>query len=219
MIPKIIHYCWFGGNPLPEDVKKYIATWRKQCPDYEIKEWNESNFDVNTLRFTKQAYKLKKFAFVSDVARITALVKEGGIYLDTDVELIKSLDSFLDCHNFVGLETEFKVRTAVIGAEKGSELFFSFLKTYYNKKFVRSTGRLNSTPNTILLTDFLNSIYPKYKPYLDIYGTDILCAKNVNDGSSMRTSNTVAIHHLAYTWKSNRLTIDQRLKNILSVVW
>ena len=219
MIPKIIHYCWFGGNPLPEDVKKYIATWRKQCPDYEIKEWNESNFDVNTLRFTKQAYKLKKFAFVSDVARITALVKEGGIYLDTDVELIKSLDSFLDCHNFVGLETEFKVSTAVIGAEKGSELFFSFLKTYYNNKCVRSTGRLNSTPNTILLTDFLNSIYPKYKPYLDIYGTDILCAKNVNDGSSMRTSNTVAIHHLAYTWKSNRLTIDQRLKNILSVVW
>lgn len=218
MIPKIIHYCWFGGNLLPESAKKCIASWRKFLPDYEIKEWNESNFDVNALKFTKQAFKLKKFAFVSDVARITALVKEGGIYMDTDVELLKPLDKFLNCHNFIGLETEFKVSTAVIGAERGSELLANFLNTYNDKNFVRSTGRLNSTPNTILLTDYLNSIYPRYKSYLDIYGTDVLCAKNVNDGSSMQSDNTVAIHHLAYTWKSNRLTLSQRLKNILSVV-
>lgn len=216
MIPKIIHYCWFGGNPLPESAKKCIASWRKLLPDYEIKEWNESNFDYNSLKFTRQAYKLKKYAFVSDVARINALVQDGGIYIDTDVELIKPLDSFLNCCNFIGLETEFKVSTAVIGAEPGSELFKSFLKTYANKTFVKVTGRLSITPNTILLTNYLNGIYPIYKSYLNIYPPDVFCAINVNDGSSMVTENTVAVHHMAFSWKVNELTLIERVKNIIN---
>ena len=92
MIPKMIHYCWFGGNPLPDEVKKYMETWKKYCPDYEIKEWNERNFDVNQNQYCSEAYEAKKWAFVSDYARLKILYEHGGIYMDTDVEVCKPLD-------------------------------------------------------------------------------------------------------------------------------
>src|SRR5574344_1059503 len=95
-IPKIIHYCWFGNNPKSEEIQKYINSWKTYMPDYEIIEWNESNFDVNKLKYTKQAYEMKKYAFVSDVARIEALYEYGGIYFDTDVEVFKSFDNKLN---------------------------------------------------------------------------------------------------------------------------
>ena len=96
MIPKKIHYCWFGKNPLPADVKKCIESWKKYCPDYEIIEWNESNFDITQNPFMKAAYENKAWAFVSDYARLKVVYDNGGIYLDTDVELLKSLDSLLE---------------------------------------------------------------------------------------------------------------------------
>ena len=104
MIPKIIHYCWFGKNPKPSDVLEYIETWRKFLPDYEIKEWNESNFDIHCNRFVYEAYHIKKFAFVSDFCRLLALYNDGGIYLDTDVEMKKPFDKFLKHKAFVGYE-------------------------------------------------------------------------------------------------------------------
>ena len=96
MIPKVIHYCWFGGNPLPEEAKRCIESWKKYCPDYKIIEWNENNYDVNSNEYMKAAYKEKKWAFVSDYARIDVVYKCGGIYMDTDVELVKELDTFLN---------------------------------------------------------------------------------------------------------------------------
>lgn len=96
MIPKIIHYCWFGGNSLPSDVLKCIKTWEKYCPDYEIKRWDESNFDVNSHPFIKAAYESKAWAFVSDYARLKVVYENGGIYLDTDVELLKNLGFFIE---------------------------------------------------------------------------------------------------------------------------
>ena len=104
MIPKVIHYCWFGGNPLPEDAKKCIASWKKYLPDYEIKEWNESNFDVNCCPYVKEAYEAKKYAFVSDYARFHVLYQEGGLYFDTDVEVIKNMDYIIAAGNFMGFE-------------------------------------------------------------------------------------------------------------------
>lgn len=95
MIPKIIHYCWFGGNPLPELAQKCIASWKKFLPDYEIKEWNESNYDVRKIPYIEQAYNAKKYAFVSDYARFDILYQYGGIYFDTDVEVIKPFDEIL----------------------------------------------------------------------------------------------------------------------------
>ena len=101
-IPKVIHYCWFGGNPLPELAIKCIASWKNHLPDYEIKEWNESNFDVYRIVYTTEAYRLKKYAFVSDYARFWILYNYGGIYFDTDVEVIQSMDNFfVNC--FLGM--------------------------------------------------------------------------------------------------------------------
>ena len=106
MIPKIIHYCWFGRNPLPKSAMRCIESWRKYFPDYEIKEWNEDNFDVNMLPFTQEAYKMRKFAFVSDVARFWILYRYGGLYFDTDVEVIRPMDDIVAQRAFMGIEVE-----------------------------------------------------------------------------------------------------------------
>lgn len=106
MIPKIIHYCWFGRGPLPELAQKCITSWKKYLPDYEIKEWNEDNFDVNIIPYTAEAYKAKKYAFVSDYARFWILYKFGGIYFDTDVEVIRPIDDIVERGNFMGFETD-----------------------------------------------------------------------------------------------------------------
>ena len=106
MIPKIIHYCWFGRNPLPELAKQCIASWKKFLPDYEIREWNEDNFDVNIIPYTAEAYRLKKYAFVSDYARFWILFRYGGIYFDTDVEVIRPLDDIIAKGNFMGFELD-----------------------------------------------------------------------------------------------------------------
>ena len=131
MIPKIIHYCWFGGNPLPELAKECIASWCKCMPDWELKAWTEDNFDVNYNDFTKQSYENKKYAFTSDVARLWALDKYGGIYMDTDVEVYKSLDEFLSDPAFSGFEDINYPVTATLGAEKGNPVIKMMLD-YYN---------------------------------------------------------------------------------------
>ena len=119
MIPKIIHYCWFGRNPLPELAQKCIASWRKYLPDYEIKEWNEDNFDVNMIPYTAEAYKAKKYAFVSDYARFWILYKYGGLYFDTDVEVIKPMDDIIARGPFMGCENEAGKGATKLGVNPG----------------------------------------------------------------------------------------------------
>ena len=106
MIPKVIHYCWFGRNPLPKSALKCIASWRIFFPDYEIKEWNEDNFDVNIIKYTQDAYNAKKYAFVSDYARIWILYNYGGIYFDTDVEVIAPMIDIIDKGPYMGFEID-----------------------------------------------------------------------------------------------------------------
>lgn len=121
MIPKIIHYCWFGGGELPQMQKKCIESWKKFCPDYEIKEWNESNYDVHKVPYISEAYDAGKMAFVSDYARLDIIYKHGGIYLDTDVEIIKSLEPLLEHTCFLGAERDGIVATGLgFGAERAS---------------------------------------------------------------------------------------------------
>ena len=139
MIPKVIHYCWFGGNPLPESAQKCIASWRKFLPDYEIKEWNESNFDVNAIPYTAQAYAAKKYAFVSDYARFSILYDNGGLYFDTDVEVIRPMDDIIENGPFMGFEIDasgidFKKAVAPglgLGANPGLGLYKEILEHYY----------------------------------------------------------------------------------------
>ena len=153
MIPKVIHYCWFGGNPLPKSAQKCIASWRKYLPDYEIKEWNESNFDVNIIPYTAEAYKAKKYAFVSDYARFWILYKYGGLYFDTDVEVIKNMDDIIAKGPFMGCENEAKAGATPaqlgvnpglgLGVNPGLGLYEEILEDYKTSHFITANGELD----------------------------------------------------------------------------
>lgn len=128
MIPKVIHYCWFGGNEKSEIIKQCIASWKKYCPDYEIIEWNESNFDINCCQYVKEAYEAKKWAFVSDYARYKIIYEHGGIYLDTDVELLDNLDKYLIYDTWFPRETQRTFNTGVgFAAIKNNKLIKNYI--------------------------------------------------------------------------------------------
>ena len=141
-VPKIIHYCWFGGNPKPKLAEKCIKSWKKFCPDYKIIEWNEENFDVSAApEYVRQAYGVKRWAFVTDYVRLKALTEMGGIYMDTDVELVKPLTPFLAHDAFAGFESDASVQTGLLACCPGFPLFQEFLQHYDSASFMRSTPR------------------------------------------------------------------------------
>ena len=140
MIPKIIHYCWFGGKAKPRDVERNLSTWHKYCPDYIIKEWNEKNYDIHINRYCEDAYENRQWAFVSDVARLYALVHEGGIYMDTDVEVVKSFDDLLDNRAFLGFEGTKWIATSAMGTEPNNPILKYFFESYNDLEFVYKVG-------------------------------------------------------------------------------
>ena len=149
-IPKTIHYCWFGRNPLPSLAIKCIASWKKYLPDYEIKEWNEDNFDVNVVPYTREAYAAKKYAFVSDYARFKILYEEGGLYFDTDVEVIKPFDDIIARGAFMGCERDAGDRGGAcvnpglgLGANPNFGLYKEILDLYATLHFSYPEGSLN----------------------------------------------------------------------------
>lgn len=198
MIPKIIHYCWFGGKSKPQEVLDYIETWKKIMPDYQIKEWNESNFDIKSYQYTKEAYVLKRYAFVSDVCRLYALYEEGGIYLDTDIEVIENFNPYLYAKSFIGYETDDLIGTGVIGAEPQCSWIKSFLDSYRTREFISSRGILDLSANTAALTSNRINYFQENNPR--VYAIDYFCAKNYHDGTICKTPNTVCIHHYHASW-------------------
>lgn len=224
MIPKIIHYCWFGGKPKPQKVLECIETWKKYLPDYKIMEWNESNFDYNKLRYTREAYKVKKFAFVSDVARLYALYNHGGIYLDTDILVVKSFDDLLDDVSFIGYEADMLPGTGVIAAEKKSEWIKGFLNLYEHISFISLKGRLDLTPNTVRLkkSGFLQGCkYDNKEAVLDngvhVYPFDYLCAKDFLENKILKTQRTYCIHDYQSSWMGHKqFSVKDRFCNILN---
>lgn len=152
MIPKIIHYCWFGGNPLPEQLEKYIQNWKEKCPDWEIRLWNEESFNINSHTFTQSAYQQKKYAFVSDYVRAWALYEFGGVYLDTDVEIKLSIESFLNYEAFSGFEDIDLPFTAVWGSIPNHSFSKKILAYYQNKIYSNK-----EPPNTQFISDILVS--------------------------------------------------------------
>lgn len=217
MIPKIIHYCWFGKNPLPEDTKHYISTWRQYCPDYEIIEWNESNFDINSNQYTKEAYENKKWAFVTDYVRLFALYNYGGIYMDTDVEVIKPLDKFLTEKAFSGFELPDRVPTGLMASEKLHPFIKELLDEYSNKCFITKRGRLDLTTNVELITFSAQKKGLKLNNQTQtianftFYSTEYFCPKNNRTLEIEITPNTYTIHHFKGTWQNKQ----GKLKNIL----
>ena len=215
MIQRIIHYCWFGRKPLPDHAKKYIDTWRKYFPGYEIKEWNEDNFDVNMIPYTSEAYKAKKYAFVSDYARFWILYHYGGIYFDTDVEVIKNMDDIILNGPFMGIENLASmgkyetVNPGVgLGAEKGMDFYKRVLDNYAGYHFIMPDGTLNLRTVVQYVTvelikcglkrsnDIQNcagiNIYPK--DFFNPKGGDVM---NITD-------NTRTIHQYSSSWVSGR---------------
>lgn len=209
MIPKIIHYCWFGGNQLPELAQKCIDSWRKYCPDYVIKEWNESNFDLEYCDYVREAYEAKKWAFVSDVARLYAMVTEGGIYMDTDVEVVKSLDSLLQYQAVSGFETRDRIPTGLMACEKGNRMFRELLDEYVNSHFILADGSLDKTTNVIRITKacmkygFVPDNTKQTINTFTLLPCEYLCPKDAFTGKVTLTSNTLVIHHFNGSWLSD----------------
>ena len=221
MIPKIIHYCWFGGNPLPDDAKSCIESWKKNCPDYEIREWNESNFDLNCCSYVRQAYEAKKWAFITDYVRLYAMVNYGGIYMDTDVEVRKPLDSFLKHQAFSGFQEPKYIPTGIMACEKGFPLFKQLLDEYDTRVFVKDDGSYNTVPNTVYITDLclergleLNNKYQVVEGFA-LYPVDYFCAKSFATGMVQETENTYTIHHFAGSWYTEEQKRRKELKHSL----
>ena len=205
MIPKIIHYCWFGGNPLPKSAQDCIRSWKKYCPDYEIIEWNEQNFDINSNLYTKQAYENKKWAFVTDVVRLYALYHHGGIYMDTDVEVIKPLDRFLEHHAFSGFEDLTNIPTGIMAAKKGHPLFKKLVEYYDSRPFLVD-GQPDLTTNVTTITNLLlpegfvpNNTYQEVAGF-SLYPYDYFCPRDIHTMKLVVTENTYTIHHFAGSW-------------------
>lgn len=208
MIPKTIHYCWFGDNPKSKLVEKCIKSWKKHCPDYEIIEWNESNFDVNCCDYVKEAYEAKKWAFVTDYVRIWALNTYGGVYLDTDVELKKSLDKFLSHRAFTGFEKEDLPFTAIYGSEANHPLCTTIISHYKDRQFLLPDGSFDLTTNTITVTELMTQKYNLdlsnktqiLSDGLAVYSNDYFCPKSYDDDRVYKTKNTHAIHWFNASW-------------------
>ncbi|MFI3326692.1 MAG: glycosyltransferase [Clostridia bacterium] len=216
MIPKIIHYCWFGGNPLPEKDTKFIDTWKKFCPDYEIKCWNESNYDVTKNKYMYEAYKAKKWGFVPDYARLDIIYNHGGIYLDTDVEIIKNFDELLANKAFMGFESQKFVNLGNgFGAEKNNETIKKIMDTYDNLKFIKDDGTYNITPSPILNSKELENMGFIMNNELQetnstkLYPQEYFCPKDYDIEKIILTENTFSIHH----WNSSWYTLEQEKRH------
>lgn len=212
MIPKIIHYCWFGGNELSELAEKCIMSWKKYCKGYKLIEWNEKNFDINSAPlFVRQAYEAKKWAFVSDYVRLYAMTKYGGIYMDTDVELIAPLNKFLTHRAFASFQGDECIQTGVMACERNFPLFLEFLKYYDNAVFINEDGTLNTTPNVDIITEKCESkglIQNNTLQVIDgfvVYPNEYFCPINMTSGLYQRTNNTVTIHWFSGSWLSGDL--------------
>lgn len=221
MIPKIIHYCWFGGNPLPKDAQKCIASWKKFFPDYEIKQWNESNFDVNCCPYVKEAYEAKKYAFVSDYARFWVLYQEGGVYFDTDVEVIRDMSHIIEAGCFMGFEKG--LENSEMGVNPGLGLAITprhpilkeLLEVYRSKpSFTFGEGTIVYYTTDILKRHGLKNENSIQKlDDLVIYPSDYLCPMDSTTGVITLTENTVSIHHYSCSWMEHN-TVRFRLHQL-----
>ena len=216
MIPKMIHYCWFGRNPLPESAQKCITSWRKYLPDYEIKEWNEDNFDVNIIPYTKEAYEARKYAFMSDFARFWILYHYGGLYFDTDVEVIKPMDDIIERGPFMGVEISAnnggtpKVNPGLgLGVNPGLGLYKILLEKYAILKFRNEDGSLNQATIVSYTTEVLkqNGLRPTNEIQevagVWIYPADYFNPLDSLTGKLNLTANTRSIHWYMNSWSDS----------------
>lgn len=233
MIPKIIHYCWFGRGPLPELAQKCIASWKKYLPDYEIKEWNEDNFDVNIIPYTAEAYKAKKYAFVSDYARFWILYRYGGIYFDTDVEVIRPIDDIIEKGNFMGFETDPKPQLKAdaseasvnpglgMGVAPGLGIIKKMLDYYEGRHFEFVPEGIGQLTIVHIATEVLLKSGLKLQQGIQqvdniwIYPAEYFCPINLKTDRIHVKPNTRTIHHYAGTWQDKHFSFKELIKKVL----
>lgn len=222
MIPKIIHYCWFGGKPLPDLAQKCIDSWKKYCPDYEIIRWDESNYDLHKNHFVENAYKNKKWAFLTDYVRLDVVYQMGGIYLDTDVELVKSLEPLLETHCYMGMEKAGRVNTGLgFGAEKNHPFIFENKRIYEVKNYYDKHGRfvppICVDVTTNLMIDYglkrVNTIQEVNGVVL--FPIEFFCPQDMETGVVVITSNTYSIHYYSALWKSDFDMVVYRIGKVI----
>ena len=223
-IPKKIHYCWFGGKPLDSLALRCIESWKKHFPDYEIIQWDESNFDISSVKFMQEAYNDKKWAFVSDYARLKIIYDNGGIYLDTDVELIKPIDDLVKLKGFMGFDEKGIVATGLgFGAEKGNKIVSEFLKDYDDIPFILPDGSFDLTPcpdrNTEALKRLGMDIENKNQTFMDVtfLPDEYLCPMDYYTGKKTITDKTYSIHHYSASWTNSVTKRTTRIKRIIGV--
>lgn len=218
---KTIHYCWFGRGEKPALVRRCIDSWKKFMPEYSITEWNEDNFDININQFVKEAYSDRNFAFVSDYVRAYVLFNYGGIYMDTDVEVLKSFDEFLSDSFFAGFEEGNFVGTCVMGAEKGSEMMQIYMNHYNSVPYFNPDSTKYSDTNVVLLTKLLEDrglVRNDKKQTVDgitVYPRTYFSPYDYINGISYITDESAAIHHFAQLWLPKSVRLKTNIKKIL----
>ena len=223
MIPKIIHYCWFGGKPLPKIAEKCIASWKKYLPGYEIKRWDESNFDVNAIPYTREAYAACKYAFVSDYARFWILYHYGGVYFDTDVEVIRPIDDIINRGGFLGVESNrngiYTVNPGLgFAATQGTAVIGEMMNLYSTFHFINTDGALDLKNIVEITTEYLSARGLRNTDEIQqccgftIYPKDYFCPIDYDTRELKITENTRTIHHYAESWVPR----STRFKNALS---
>lgn len=242
-IPKVIHYCWFGGKPLPPLAERCIASWKKWLPDYEIRRWDESNFDVNSIEYTRQAYARGKYAFVSDYARFWILYKYGGIYFDTDVEVVASFDDIIERGPFLGVESDYTIATGIVtgadlplqcapglamGAYKEMPFYAEMLHRYSTLSFLYSSGAINTT--TVVTHTSRALLDSGFNPTLGIetsehtfqtvngitiYPKRFFCPA-IHDNQIDILPDTRSIHHYAASWVTPAMRLKGKFSSLIS---
>lgn len=228
-IPKIIHYCWLSEDSFPKDIACYIESWKRILPEYELILWDLNKDHLGEKPWVKQAFEAKKYAYASDYIRIYALHQYGGIYLDTDVEIIKKFDNLLHLPYFAGTEGGNWIEAAVLGSEKGADWLGDILP-YFDKPFVNSDGsfamvtmpqvmnKIIGAKREIVLADqkeIFKNIDANYNSHFYLFPEDYFSPKNMGTGVIMQTTNTYAIHHFAMSWISVRNKFIPNIKRAL----
>lgn len=211
MIPEIIHYCWFGGKEMPAKEKLCIESWKKYFPKYKFIKWNEENFDLNSSTFCKQAYDMKKYAFVSDYVRTKVLYEYGGLYFDTDYEVLKPIDTLIKGNNNVlGWENHSNIGTAFMAFEAKHFVMKRFLEYYNTHSFIDKKGRIDNTANVSILTDILIADGAKCDHTLQIikdliiYPREYFYPKRLGENQFRLSDDTYGIHHYSMSWLTER---------------
>jgi hypothetical protein len=219
MIPKIINYCWFGGNPYPQILIDCLVSWKKFCPDYKIIEWNESNFDYSKCIYSKQAYEAKMWAFVSDYARLKIIFDFGGVYVDTDVEILKNIDSLLSNKAFMGFQDDLGINTGLIfGSIPKLPIIGELVKEYETLSFLDKDGKFNLTScvsyqtNTLEGYGLIRENKIQWVEEIKIYPTEYFCPFNIYTGKLNITDLTYSFHKFDGSWAPETGRYGNKLK-------